>query len=242
MRCTRAHDPLCESSQLFCVWCVQHTASLIVAVCELHSITHASGIHHICALFANSSRIFGGLIRCLYELRRCTKPRDRAKQLELASWILVTRQIIFMAVSEEQAQIRASSDLKALLVAAAIADERTVLSWNNKERWDALWERLQTMRPITGLQSPLLVPLLRADAISRLARLVIDFASLGHTRPGRPLFEATVRAEAYNTANANISPPGSYLTKRGGLLSDVLVKYPITFSLTRNPRPTTMHT
>lgn len=97
-----------------------------------------------------------------------------------------------MAVSEEKAQTRASSDLKALLVAAAIADEHTFSSWSLEKRWEALLGHLVVIRLTKGVECLSFLALLRAGAIPRLTHLIIDFASLGRVQEGHPVAHTKV--------------------------------------------------
>lgn len=83
-----------------------------------------------------------------------------------------------MTVTEQQAQSRAASDLHILLVAAAVTDEVTVRTWNAEKLWEELLDFLWDMKLENNMDESPFIALLKAGAIDRLARLIIDFAPL----------------------------------------------------------------
>lgn len=83
-----------------------------------------------------------------------------------------------MTVTEQQAQSRAASDLHILLVAAAVTDEVTVKTWDAEKLWEELLDFLWDMKLENDMDGSPFIALLKAGAINRLARLIIDFAPL----------------------------------------------------------------
>lgn len=99
-----------------------------------------------------------------------------------------------MSVTEQQARIRAASDLHVLLVAAGVTDEFTVKTWSDKTLWTSLLDFLWDMRlPKAIDESTPFIALLEAGAMKRLACLLIDFASLGRVQMWHNSYPNTVR-------------------------------------------------